>query len=97
MVLGPRRVHHNGLSAPTRKSVENREESVVVELRPAQEGILGDIVLIVVRQRAVRDATQHVCADGGVVGVGRDFSTTDVLENGIRERIAWKEDDFKRH
>lgn len=88
MILRPRRIHHDGLGASTREPVENREKSVVVELCPAQEWIFGHVVLVVVRQRAVRNAPQHVSADGGVVSVGGNFSSTDVLENGIREGVA---------
>lgn len=88
VILRPRRVHHHAVRAATDQAVQDREQPIIVELRPRQERILRHVTLVVVRRRPVGDPTQHVGADGRVVSVGSDFTFADALEDWIREGVA---------
>lgn len=90
VVLGPRRIDHNAIGTSTDNAVEGGKQSIVVQLRPRQEWILRYMTFVVVRHSPIGDTTQHVRANGRVMGVRGNFALANVLEDWIRERVAWK-------
>lgn len=88
VILRPRAVYHHSVSASSDDTVESRKESVVVELDHRQKWISCDVACVVVSERSIGDATQHVGADGGIVCVRGDFALANVLKDWVSERVA---------
>lgn len=90
VILCPGAVHHRNISTSTNNAIESREKSVVIQFNHRQKRISRDVACVVVRKSSTGDSPKHICADGWVVSVGGNFASSDVLEDGVSERVAWK-------